>query len=440
MSGCPFPRADSKTGLEALKVLLQERSLLPALEIMHRYVGDAFQITLPGFKPVVMVGPEANRFVLVQERDQFLWRNEADPVTRLLRHGVLVEDGQEHDRLRQIMDPALQRRHVVPHIDAMWHYTNQVIGTWGEESKRDMLVEMRRVALLILMGTLFNVDFLPHLDRLWPAILRMLDYISPGLWILWPDIPRPGYEQALSQIDDYLYQIIRERRAAAADTDDLLGRLLDTPGMSDDLIRDQLLTMLIAGHDTSTALLAWALYLLGQHPEEMAKTQAEVDRVLGDNDDPPDMDQLNQLRFMDQVIKETLRLYPPIHVGNRQAASNIQFGNHCIPAHTRVMMSIYLSHRHGQYWPHPERFMPDRFDLQEQRQQPPLTYIPFGAGPRNCIGAAFAQVEAKVVLARILQAFDLALASKQVHPHMGATLEPRPGVMMQVRRRRSFRV
>jgi hypothetical protein len=144
----------------------------------------------------------------------------------------------------------------------------------------DMLVEMRRAALLILMGTLFKVDFRPDIDRLWPAILKTLKYISPGLWLLWPGAPRPGYAAALQAFDDYLYGIIDQRRQDVGETDDLLGSLI-AAGLDDDLIRDQLITMLIAGHDTSTALLAWALYLLGRHPEALAQAQVEVDAVLG---------------------------------------------------------------------------------------------------------------------------------------------------------------
>jgi cytochrome P450 len=204
--------------------------------------------------------------------------------------------------------------------------------------------------------------------------------------------------------------------------------------MSDSLIRDQLLTMLIAGHDTSTAMLSWTLYLLGRYPDAMQKLQAEVDEILAD--DEPNQENMENLPYLDQVIKETLRLYPPIHVSNRRASEDLVVNGYEVPQGTRVMYSIYLSHRDPKYWPEAAEFRPERFDLNNREEkQPPFTYLPFGGGPRNCIGAAFAQVEARVVISRLLQQFSLELLEQDVHTHMGATLEPRPGVRMRVTRR-----
>lgn len=432
---CPIPTATGDTGLKVLKGLARERSLLAAMEIMRAEVGPAFQITMPGFRPAVLVGAESNRQILVSERDHFHWRSESDPVTRLLRHGLLVEDGEQHACLRSHMESVLQRGHVLGHIPAMAAYTDRVLATWSDGSVQEMLGEMRRVALLIFMGTLLDVEFGPDLERLWNPILRTIKYISPGLWIIWPEIPRFGYKKALRQMDAYLYGIIQMRRADPGGDGDLLGRLIRVPGMGDDLIRDQLLTMLIAGHDTSTALLAWALHLLGKHPVVMAKAQAELDAVVGQA--IPTAEQIGQLSYLDQVIKESLRLYPPIHVGNRIVSADTVIAGYELAAGTRTMVSIYLSHRDERYWDEPDRFRPERF-ARDKKRPPALTYIPFGAGPRNCIGASFAQVEAKVVLARILQKFSLTDSGREVRPHMGATLEPHPGVFMRVERHRSL--
>lgn len=438
----PLPTAGSQTGLEVLKGLARERSLLTALTLMNKHVGTAFQITLPRFQPAVFIGPESNRQILVTERQKFQWRPESDPVTKLLRQGVLVIDGEFHDEVRKWMDPPLQRRHVLPHIDAFWRYTDDIIVSWKDGEERDMLVEMRRVALLILMGTLFEIEFMPDMERMWQPIMHLLEYISPGLWIFWSGMPRPKYQHAIQAMDDYLYGIIRQRRTELQkfqiepSPGDLLGQLVAHSGYSDDLIRDQLLTMLIAGHDTSTALLAWVLALIGMHPEAMAAMRAEVDEVLTSHDLPPTVEEINRLAFTDQVIKETLRLYPPIHVGNRRAAVDVNVQGYDVPAGTRVMYSIYLSHRDKNHWEDPDQFCPARFDRQQDSDRPPFTYVPFGGGPRNCIGAAFAQVESKVVLARLLQTFDFELLNgNEIKPYMGATLEPRPGVRMRIHRR-----
>lgn len=438
--GKSLPVAGPETGLKVLRGLARERSLLAALEILRAEVGPAFQITLPGFRPAVLVGPEHNRAIMVAEREHFRWRSPSDPVTRLLRHGVLVEDGEAHDRLRAHMEPVLQKPQVIRHIPAMLAYTDRVLDEWPDGSVQDMLVQMRRLALLIFMGTLLDVEFGPDLERMWAPILRAIKYISPGLWIVWPNMPRPGYERALAQMDDYLYGLIRERRQALARRDDadaqpaadLLTHLVQIPEMSDDLIRDQILTMLIAGHDTSTALLAWALYLLGQHPDVMERARREVDGSVGDG--PLDLEAINSLYFLDAVIKETLRLYPPIHVGNRFVAEDMGISGYDLQAGARVMASIYLSHRDERYWEEPETFRPERFERGAGRP-PAFTYIPFGAGPRACIGAAFAQVEARVVLGRILQQFHLEDVGRPVKPYMGATLEPHPGVFLRVQRR-----
>ncbi len=442
---CPLPVAGPETGLTVLKGLARQRSLLTAMEIMRDEVGPAFQITLPGFQPAVLVGPESNRQIMVSRRAHFRWRGPSDPVTKLLRHGVLVEDGAQHDFLRAQMEPVLQKPQVVAHIAAMQAYTDDVLDEWGDDTVVDMLVEMRRVALLIFMGTLVDVEFSPDLERLWRPILQAIKYISPGLWIVWPDMPRFGYAKPLAQLDEYLFGLVHERRQrVAAETQasgdpasttvagDLLTQLVRSPGMSDDLIRDQILTMLIAGHDTSTALLAWTLHMMSEYPDVMSQVQAEVDRVVGR--DNLTLAHVDQLEYMDTVIKETMRLYPPIHIGNRFVIEDTTISGYDLQAGTRVMASIYLSHRDERYWDEPEEFRPARFGPESERV-PPFTYIPFGGGPRVCIGATFAQIEAKVVLARILQEFTLTSDGRQVRPYMGATLEPHPGVFLRVRRR-----
>lgn len=426
------PEPQGLTGLHALRAMWQRRTILAALEVFHRELGDIFRITLPGFKPIMLAGPEANRFVLIISRVDLRWRTEGDPVTSLLRRGVLVTDGEEHDALRRRMDPSLHRRMLSGYVEAMWRSADRVTAAWTDNAPRDMLVEMRRIALLILTKTMFGVDFAPDLRALWPSILKTLAYISPGPWILWRNLPRPGYTRALKRVDDYLYRIIAARRAQPGSADDLLGALIAS-GLSDGLIRDQLLTMLIAGHDTSTALLAWALYLLGAHPDAMARARAEVDAVLGRR--MPAIEHAAQLPYLDRVVKETLRLYPPIHLGTRTAAMDLEFNGYRIPAGARVLYSIYLTHRDPRYWPDPDRFDPERFAPESSKARAPYTYVPFGGGPRICIGFAFAEAEVKIVLARLLQQFKLTFTGHPVHPHMGATLEPRPGVMMHARRR-----
>lgn len=200
---------------------------------------------------------------------------------------------------------------------------------------------------------------------------------------------------------------------------DLLQHLIDA-GLTDDVIRDQMLTMLIAGHDTSTALLAWMFALLGQHPDVHQRVLQEVDVM-------------EKSPLLDQVIKESLRLYPPIHIGNRRVAKEIQFSEGSIPAGERMFYSIYLTHRDPSIWENAEEFCPERFA--HGRKTPPFSYVPFGGGPRACIGGAFGQAEARVVISHLLRTYKFESTNHKIHAHMGATLEPRPGVRMKVTRR-----
>jgi cytochrome P450 len=270
------------------------------------------------------------------------------------------------------------------------------------------------------MQALFSKDVWDDLPRIWTPILKAIKYISPGAWIFWRKMPRIGYKRHLRVLDNYLFEIIRERRERKEGKKDLLQHLIDS-GLSDDVIRDQMLTMLIAGHDTSTALIAWTFALLGQHPDVYARLVEEIDTE-------------EKSPLLDQVIKESLRLYPPIHIGNRRVAEEMEFSGGDIPAGERMFYSIYLTHRDPSVWKNADDFCPERFA--HGRKTPPFSYVPFGGGPRACIGAAFGQAEARIVLTRLLQSYRFEFTNHKIHAHMGATLEPRPGVRMRVTRRR----
>ena len=405
------------TGRAALRALLKEGSPLGPLKVMARHVGRFFQIPLPMFKPYVVFGSESNRKVLVTERDKVLWRN-TDPVTDLLRRGVLIVDGSEHDQYRELMEPTLHPSHLPAYTSRFLFHTDKVSAHWREGETVDLLVESRKIALLIIMDTLFSKDVWDDMPRIWNPILKAIAYISPGAWIVWRKIPRPGFKKPLRELDEYLYGIITARRKAER-KHDLLQHLIDA-GLTDDLIRDQMLTMLIAGHDTSTALLAWTFALLGQHPEVHQRVVAEVDSM-------------ERSPLLDQIIKESLRLYPPIHIGNRQVAEELHFAEGNVPPSERMFYSIYLTHRDPAIWENAESFCPERFA--HGRKTPPFSYVPFGGGPRACIGAAFGQAEARVVLARLLRTHKFEFTNHRIHPHMGATLEPRPGVRMKISKR-----
>jgi cytochrome P450 len=419
---------NSELGRQALLALLRDRSLLGPLSVLYERVGRVFRIPLPSFHPFVVGGPTANRQVLVTERGKLRWRN-SDPVADVLRRGVLVTDGEEHDHYRGLMETHLHPSVLPGYMEPMIAETDRVSGTWRDGQEIDMLVEGRKMALLIVMRTLFGVDAWDDLASIWKPVLKTIEYISPGPWILWRRLPRPGFKKHMDVLDEYLYSIIRQRRRGIHQAD-LLQHLIDA-GLDDDRIRDQMLTILIAGHDTSTALLAWTFYLLGTNLDTYAQLVGEIDRSLGKQ--PPGAVSGWQPRLLDHVIKESLRLYPPIHIGNRIVVEELEFDGKLVPAGERLFYSIYLTHRDPEYWENADAFCPERFS--SGRKAPPFAYVPFGGGPRSCIGSAFGQAEARLVLSRLLQTHDFGLLNRKVHAHMGATLEPRPGVFMRVRKR-----
>jgi cytochrome P450 len=304
-----------------------------------------------------------------------------------------------------------------------------VSAQWRNGEVVDLLVESRKIALLIIMDTLFSKDVWDDLPRIWKPILKSIEYISPGMWIVWRKIPRFGFRRPLRMLDEYLYGIIDDRRRTIENGQsstnpghqDLLQHLIDAD-LSNDVIRDQMLTMLIAGHDTSTALLAWTFALLGQHPEVHKRVIAE-------------MDSMDKSPLLEQVIKESLRLYPPIHIGNRRIAEELEFKEGNVPPGERMFYSIYLTHRDPKIWENAESFCPERFA--NGKKTPSFSYVPFGGGPRTCIGAAFGQVEARIVMSYLLRTFTFEFTNHKIHPHMGATLEPRPGVKFIVIARRA---
>lgn len=423
-----LPQLDFALFRAALADSIRQRSPLPLMRIMYVTIG-LFQIPLPGFRAYVVGGPTANRKILVSDRARLLWRTPGDPVTNLLRQGVLVVDGEEHDQYRSLMEPVLAPGMLRAYTERILSQVARVTAGWKENSMVDMLVESRKIALLVIMDTLFSVDFWPDMTRLWKPILKTIEFISPGAWILFPRLPRPGYKKYIHELDTYLYQLIQTRRNQPP-KHDLLGHLIEA-GLDDDRIRDQMLTMLIAGHDTSTALLAWSFYLLGTHPDVLAQLESDLAQAL--HGESPSTPSGWQPALLDEVIKEALRLYPPIHLGNRRVQEEIEFPGGCVPEGERLIYSIYLTHRDPAVWDAPDDFVPERFA--HGRKTPPFSYVPFGGGPRACIGAAFGQAEARLVLASLLNSFHFDWMPQHVHAHMGATLEPRPGVLFRVKRK-----
>lgn len=428
MTAPETPPDPGQLGLRVLKPLIRALphgfgGLLPVLELLRHELGEVFRLNLPGFRAVVVAGPEAIRQVLTGPPDVYRWRMEADPAARLMGRGVLVTDGAEHEGLRRILEPANRRSYLEDRCRELWRLVDRSANSWQSGGCLDMLVEMRKIALIAFERVYFSHDLSSELAELWEPVLSAVSYIGPGPWlVLGAAGPPPGAARLRSHLSD----LIRRRRQEPDPPDDLLTHVVRAVP-DDGLAADQLLTMLIAGHDTCTAALSWTLYLLGLHPRWLNLVKAEVRETLGQQ--PPEPGNIDGLVWLDRVVREALRLYPPIHVGMRLVGRSVILQGYRIPAGTRIMLSYYLVHRHRDWWPEPLAFRPERWaDFQPR----PFTYLPFGGGRRGCIGAAFALLQTRLVLARLLQRWDLRLMQERVHAHMGATLEPRPGVLMEV--------
>jgi cytochrome P450 len=255
----------------------------------------------------------------------------------------------------------------------------------------------------------------------------------------WPTPGNLRTRRAIERLDRIVYRIIRERRESGKDTGDVLSMLLlardeDGSGMSDLSVRDEAMTLFLAGHETTANALAFAWYLVAKNPEVFAKMRAEVDAAIGDR--PPAFEDLPRLPYTLQVLKESMRLYPPAYLLGRQAIRDVTVGGHRLPAGTIVMINILAMHRRPDVFPDPERFDPERFEVEAEKKLPRGAFIPFGAGSRICIGNHFALMEGQLVLAAIARRFAFELSSaREVELDPLITLRPKHGIPMFVRER-----
>jgi cytochrome P450 len=273
----------------------------------------------------------------------------------------------------------------------------------------------------------------------------LVDHLYSALFFafLLPKLPTPGNlraRAALRTLDHIVAKIIARRRSRGPTADaDLLSRLLEArdesggEGMSDRQIRDEVMTLLLAGHETTAMALSWTWYLLDRHPETADRLRTEIDAALGDRD--PTVDDMPQLASVTRVLEETMRLYPPAWIITRVATEDDEIGGYRVPAGTMITLSPYLTHRVPEVWPDPERFDPDRFLPEQAESRPRLAYFPFAGGPRQCIGSEFALTEATLVVATIMRRYRLELLpGRTIVPQPLITLRPRGGLPMIPRR------
>jgi len=368
---------------------------------------------------------------------------------RLIGNGLLTSEGDFWRRQRRLAQPAFHRQRISSYGNTMVEYAERMLSLWKAGETRDAHRDMMRLTLEIVAKTLFNADVSGDADR----VGRILaDIVKPFAsqatlkWIVDNRLPTPAhrrFHRLARQIDDIVYRIIEQRRAGGSDEGDLLSMLLqaqdeDGSQMTDKQLRDEVMTLFLAGHETTALTLSWAWYLLARHPEAEAKFHAELDEVLGDR--APTVADLPRLKYAELIAKESMRLYPPAYGVGRQAIDECEIGGYRITSGSQIFAFSWVTHRDPRFFDEPEGFWPDRWTEEFTNRLPKYAYFPFGGGPRGCIGNYFAMMEIILVLATIGRRFKLKLANRrpvEILPAM--SLRPRDGIQVVLEHRRSAR-
>jgi cytochrome P450 len=417
---------------------------LPLLLGAYEEFGPIFSMRLLHSRTVFMLGPEANHFVTVGHPENFHWRESSfGDLIPLLGDGLLTIDEDYHDRARAIMMPAFHREQIEASIEAMSIEADRAIAALPVGEVVDIYAWMRNLAMRIAMRALLGLD--PDEAGKGAAAAehfeRALGYygIDFHLRLLrGPGSPWRKLVASRKVLDEIVFGEI-ERRRAAPDPGrrDILSLLIGARGEGGEEftsreIRDQVMTLMFAGHDTSTSTLTFMLHELARHPEVTRRLREEQDRVLGDADPTP-LQLEKEMPYLEMVLDEVLRLYPPAWIGPRRAVREFEFGGWTVPRGAYVNYCSWASHRLPEVFPEPEAFIPERFTRERKAALPRGAYVPFGGGSRICIGKRFGQTEVKLVATKLLQRLQIdALPGRTMTIRQMPTLSPKGGLRMRV--------
>lgn len=421
-----------------------------AFETIFAAHGDAVRFkSFANFWGYLFVHPAHNKHILQDNNTNYT--KMPSPGIGVLRplvgNGLLTSDGDFWRRQRRLAQPAFHRRRIASFADTMAHTTAAMLTRWHDGQQLDIDHEMMELTLEIVGRTLFSIDITREADTIGEAfsfVSEQISYISTipfGDQLMkfngWPLARRVN--QQIGVLDKVVAQIIDERRRIPADQmpDDLLTMLMQAvdeetgTGMDDQQLRDEVMTILLAGHETTANTLTWAFYLLAAHPEVRAKLDVELRDVL--NGRLPTFTDIPNLPYTKMVVEETMRLYPPAYSIPRFGHAPDKIGGYDTPANAIIILSPYLTHRHPDFWENPTQFDPERFTAERSANRPRYAYIPFGGGPRQCIGNSFAMTEAILILAAVAQQYQLTLKpDHQVDTDPMITLRPKGGMPMQI--------
>lgn len=393
--------------------------------------------------------PDYIRDVLVTNSRNFVKSRGLEMAKKFLGESLLTSEGAFHRRQRRLAQPAFHRQRVNAYAAVMVEHASRTRNRWEQGETLDLWQEMMRLTLGIVGKTLFDADVESEASEIGKAltsVMQLFERITNPFAGLLDKLPLPSnvrWLKAKQRLDSTIHRIIDEHRASGVDRGDLLSMLMaaqDEEGdggmMTDAQLRDEAMTLFVAGHETTANALTWTWYLLSQHPDVEARMHVEIDSVLAGR--IPIADDVAKLRYTEMVFAESMRLYPPAWTLGRRVLSDYRVGEYVLPEGSIVLMSPWVTHHDARYFPEPFKFDPERWTPEARESRPKFSYFPFGGGPRVCIGEQFAWMEGVLLIATIAQQWKMRLAADQiVEPKPMITLRPRYGMRMAVLERAS---
>ncbi len=410
------------------------------LQQMQRTYGNMATIYIGKNPAVILFRPEHVRYVLVEHPRNFSNRGllQGDNDGGFASEGLLTIDGEKHRQQRRAVQPAFHKKRVEGYTSIIEQYTQELLKTWYPGERIDLSRAMQELTLRIVSKCLFSIDLSSQLGPLSDAfdgVIGSSTSIAEDLLNIRIDNPITGYGRRMAaqrQLDMLIYTLIAQRRDDDRDYNDVLSMLMSTQSgeepdtkLTEKQIHDHILTFLAAGHETTAIALVWTFYLLSQYPQVCIKLQDEIRSVLASRE--PTLDDLARIPYLDWVLDESMRLYPPAWLQMRFVAKESEIDGVKLPVGTLVILSQWVIHRLPEIWQDAEVFKPERWDPTKEQQIPPGAYFPFGGGPRICIGMPLAQLEAKIILASILQRYT-------PQPVPGYTPGFRPAITLRPKR------
>jgi cytochrome P450 len=422
------------------------RSSMKFLTRCAREYGDIVYLRFFGTPVCLLTHPSDIEYVLVKNPSNFIKSRDYRALKSVLGNGLLTNEGVPWQKQRKLVQPTFRHENTDRYADVMVLATTRMLDTWRDGETRDVHQQMMALTLGIVAEALFGSDVSGHAGGVEQALAVLMNQFEgmAGLAFLLPEkLPLPStlkFKRSVAQLDKIIYAIIHERRSARGPSKDLLEMLLRSQNeegsrMSDKQLRDEVMTLFLAGHETTANALSWTWYLLAQHPEIEARLFQEIRQVL--HGKPPTAADVTRLPYTEMVVKESMRLYPPAWAVGRQAVSDFEMSGYKFPAGTNIAILQWSTQRDARFFPDPEKFDPERWSAESLRRNalPRFAYFPFGGGPRVCVGAGFAMMEAILLLATMAQRYRMTLVAKRkVKLLPSVTLRPRNGIQMVLER------